>query len=207
MTSNTLAGRRVAFLATDGVEEQELEQPWRVLSEAGAAPELVSLEPGEITSDAGGSPGKRFRVDRLVRDVTARDYHALVLPGSVENPDRLRASDDAVKLVRGFMELDKPVAAICHGGWMLVQAGSLRGRTAALHPGLQAAVREAGGEWVDRPVQVDQKLVTSGHAENLPAFCSALVQTIGSALEERAIDRMVEQTFPASDPLPGPSAL
>lgn len=207
MTSTTLTGRKVAFLATDGVEEQELEQPWRVLSEAGATPQLVSLELGEITSEMGDAEGKRFRVDRLVKDVTARDFDALVLPGGVKNPDKLRTNSDAVKLVRDFMELDKPVAAICHGAWMLVEAGALRGRTVTSFPSLQTDVRNAGGEWVDRQVHVDQKLVTSRRPDDLPAFCSALVETMGSALEERAIDRMVEQTFPASDPLPGPSTL
>lgn len=205
MAAEQLSGRKVAFLATDGVEEQELAQPWEAVRCAGATPELVSIERGEIESTAHGEKGRSFTVDRVLGEVSPSDYDALVLPGGVKNPDRLRMNRDAVAFVRSFMEYDKPVAAICHGPWLLVEAGAVKGRTLTSYPSLHTDITNAGGDWVDRGVVVDQKLVTSRDTGDLPAFCSTLVSALSSAIEERSLDRMVEQTFPASDPLPGPS--
>src|SRR3954470_9262084 len=205
--ANQLKGRKVAFLATDGVEEVELTAPWNALKQAGADLSLVSDKTGEIQAMNHDAKGSTFPVDVEVSAVTARDFDALVLPGGVANPDKLRTNEDAVKLVRDFMELDKPVAAICHGPWLLVEADAVRGRTITSWPSLETDVRNAGGAWVDKQVQLDQKLLTSRKPDDLPAFCAKLVELLTNAIDERRLDKMVEQTFPASDPLPGPISL
>jgi len=202
-----LEGRKVAFLATDGVEQVELTAPWNALKQAGAEVALVSDKQGEITSVNNKDNGETFHVDLDVSTVTARDFDALVLPGGVRSPNKLRTNSDAVEFVRSFMELDKPVAAICHGPLMLVEADTVRGRTITSWPSLADEVRDAGGAWVDKQVQLDQKLLTSRKPDDLPAFCAKLVELLSTAIAERRLDKMVEQSFPASDPLPGPIAL
>src|SRR5437868_3545235 len=202
-----LVGRKVAFLATDGTEQVELTAPWNALKQAGAELKLVSDKAGQIQSVNHDEKGQTFPVDVDVSTVTARDFDALVLPGGVANPDRLRTNKAAVAFVRGFMELDKPVAAICHGPWLLVEADAVRGRTITSWPSLETDVKNAGGAWVDKQVQVDQKLLTSRKPDDLPAFCAHLVELLTTAIDERRLDKMVEQSFPASDPLPGPIAL
>src|SRR3954471_17727252 len=205
--ANQLKGRKVAFLATDGVEEVELTAPWNALKQAGADLSLVSDKTGEIQAMNHDAKGSTFPVDVEVSAVTARDFDALVLPGGVANPDKLRTNEDAVKLVRDFMELDKPVAAICHGPWLLVEADAARGRTITSWPSLETDIRNAGGAWVDKQVELDQKLLTSRKPDDLPAFCAKLVELLTTAIDERRLDKMVEQSFPASDPLPGPISL
>jgi protease I len=205
--ASQLKGRKVAFLATDGVEQVELTAPWNALKQAGADTVLVSDKTGEIQSTNHDAKGEKFHVDVVVSTVSARDFDALVLPGGVANPDKLRTNKDAVAFVRQFMELDKPVAAICHGPWLLVEADAVRGRTITSWPSLETDVRNAGGAWVDKQVQVDQKLLTSRKPDDLPAFCAKLVELLADAIDERRLDKMVEQSFPASDPLPGPIAL
>lgn len=202
-----LNGRKVAFLATDGVEQVELTAPWNALKQAGAELKLVSDKSGEIQSVNHEEKGQAFPVDVDVSTVTARDFDALVLPGGVANPDKLRTNKAAVAFVRGFMELDKPVAAICHGPWLLVEADAVRGRTITSWPSLETDVKNAGGAWVDKQVQLDQKLLTSRKPDDLPVFCAHLVELLTTAIDERRLDKMVEQTFPASDPLPGPISL
>ena len=202
-----LAGRKVAVLATDGVEQVELVEPMRALREAGAEVHLVSIDAGEIQGLNHLDMGDRFRVDRTLADANPADYAGLVLPGGVANPDTLRTNERAVAFARAFVEADKPVAAICHGPWLLVEAGVLKGRTITSWPSLQTDIRNAGGDWVDREVAVDQRLITSRNPDDLPAFCDTLVSSFRASVEERSLDRMVEQTFPASDPLPSPSAL
>lgn len=202
-----LNGRKVAFLATDGVEQVEFTAPWNALKQAGAEVRLVSDKAGEIESVNHDEKGQKFAVDMDVSSVTARDFDALVLPGGVKNPDKLRTNKIAVGFVREFMELDKPVAAICHGPWMLVEADVVRGRTITSWPSLETDVKNAGGAWVDKQVQLDQKLLTSRKPDDLPAFCAQLVELLSNAIDERRLDKMVEQSFPASDPLPGPIAL
>ncbi len=201
-----LAGRRVAVLATDGVEQVELTTPVEALRGAGAEVELVSLAAGEIQAMNHDDKGDRFPVARVVADAQAADYDALLIPGGVANPDRLRADERAVAFVRDFAERDKPIASICHGPWVLVEADAVRGRTLTSWPSLKTDVVNAGGEWEDKEVVVDQKLVTSRKPDDLPAFCDKLLTVFGQAAEERQYDRMVEQTFPASDPLPGPAS-
>jgi protease I len=202
-----LKGRKVAFLATDGVEQVEHTAPWNALKQAGAEVKLISDKPGEIQATNHDQRGERFPVDAVVSEVSARDFDALVLPGGVDNSDKLRANKGAVNLVREFMEADKPVAAICHGPSLLVEADAVRGRTITSWPSLETDIRNAGGAWVDKQVQLDQKLLTSRKPDDLPAFCAQLVELLATAIDERRLDKMVEQSFPASDPLPGPIAL
>jgi protease I len=205
--ASQLKGRKVAFLATDGVEQVELAAPWNALKQAGAEVILVSDHSGEIQSMNHDEKGEKFQVDREVASVSSRDFDALVLPGGVANPDKLRTNKSAVDFVRQFMELDKPVAAICHGPWLLVEADAVRGRTITSWPSLETDVKNAGGAWVDKQVQLDQKLLTSRKPDDLPAFCARLVELLTTAIDERRLDKMVEQSFPASDPLPGPISL
>jgi protease I len=202
-----LSGRKVAVLATDGVEQVELTAPWQALKESQADTTLVSLKRGEIQGFIHGEKADTFEVDILAKDASARDFDALVIPGGVRNTEALRASPEAVELVRSFMELDKPVAAICHAPRLLVEANAVQGRTLTSHPELADEIREAGGSWVDKQAAVDQRLLTSRKQEDLPAFCGNLIAMLSSAIEERRLDKMVEQTFPASDPLPGPISL
>jgi protease I len=205
--ASQLKGRKVAFLATDGVEQVELTAPWNALKQTGADVVLVSDKAGEIQAMNHDAKAETFNVDADVSKVSARDFDALVLPGGVANPDKLRTNKDAVNFVRSFMELDKPVAAICHGPWLLVEADVVRGRTITSWPSLQTDVKNACGAWVDKQVQLDQKLLTSRKPDDLPAFCAKLVELLANAIDERRLDKMVEQSFPASDPLPGPIAL
>lgn len=199
-----VSGRKIAFLATDGVEERELIEPWDALRRAGAEVRLLSVHTGEIQAARGDEPGSRFPVDNLVSQVRAGDYDGLVLPGGVANADGLRTHADVASFVRAFVDVDKPVAAMSHGVRLLVEADLVRGRTLTSPPELRTAILDAGGEWVDRPVVADQKLVTSRAPDDLPALSAKLVTLFERAIDERRLDFMVEQSFPASDPLPGP---
>jgi protease I len=201
-----VSGRKIAFLATDGVEQRELSEPWEALSRAGADLHLVSIKEGEIQSAIGDHPAARFTVDRVVSAIRAGEYDGLVLPGGVANPDRLRTHADAVAFVKAFMDADKPVAAICHAAWVLIEADAVRGRTLTSWPSLRTDITNAGGSWVDRAVETDQKLVTSRSPDDLPAFCAKLVTLFAGAIDERRLDSVVEQSFPASDPPPGPGS-
>ena len=177
MTS--LSGKRVAFLvANEGIEQVELEQPWEAIRSAGGEPHLVA--PGSGTAQAFHHLDKadEFPVDRTTSEVSVDDYDALVLPGGVANPDQLRTDDAAVAFTRAFFEAGKPVAAICHGPWTLVEAGVVRGRTLTSWPSLQTDIRNAGGTWVDEEVHVDSGLVTSRKPDDLPAFCAKLVEEV-----------------------------
>jgi protease I len=207
LMAGDLTGRKIAILATDGVEQVELTAPWQALKEARADVSLISLKAGSIQGFIHEEKADTFEVTGVVTEVSARDFDALVLPGGLRNTEALRANDDAVKLVRSFMEADKPVAAICHAPRLLVEAGAVDGRTLTSHPELAEQIREAGGSWVDKAAEVDQKLLTSRKPEDLPAFCAKLISMLSSAIDERRLDKMVEQSFPASDPLPGPISL
>jgi len=202
-----LSGRKVAFLATDGVEEVELTAPWNALEQAGAELTLLSDKTGQIEGVNKGAKGRAFTIDAEVGQANPRDFDALVLPGGKTNPEKLRRNSDAVAFVRGFMEADKPVAAICHGPLLLVEADAVKGRTLTSTASIEGEIRDAGGSWVDKQVQLDQKLLTSRKPEDLPAFCAQLVGLLGTAMDERRLDKMVEQSFPASDPLPGPISI
>jgi protease I len=171
-----LSGKRIAFLATDMVEQVELTEPWKAVEQAGATPELVSVEEGEIQAFNHYDKANTFPVDRTVDDASVEDYDALVLPGGVGNPDTLRMSDGAVGFVRGFVDAGKPIAVICHGPWTLVEADAVRGRTITSWPSLETDIRNAGGNWVDEEVVVDDGLTSSRKPDDLPAFCSTLIQ-------------------------------
>ena len=173
-----LSGKRVAFLAAKGVEQVELTEPWKAVEAEGGRPELISLEEGEVQAFDHLENADTFDVDRAVSDADASEYDGLVLPGGVANPDFLRADEDAVRFVRAFFEAGKPVAAICHGLWMLVEADVLRGRTVTSYPSIKTDIRNAGGEWVDEEVVVDAGLVSSRRPDDLPAFCEKLVEEI-----------------------------
>lgn len=167
---------KVAFLATDMVEQVELTGPWRAVEQEGWTPELVSLETGSIQGFDHYDKADPFPVDRTVEEASADEYDALVLPGGVGNPDTLRTDENAVAFVRAFFEQRKPVAAICHAPWLLVEAGVVRGRTLTSFPSIQTDVRNAGATWVDEEVVVDNGLVTSRRPDDLPAFCAKLVE-------------------------------
>jgi protease I len=176
-----LNGMKVAVLATDGVEQVELDRPWQVLEEAGAQPELVSLEAGKITAYDHIDKGDEKPVDAVVSDADPDDYAALVLPGGVINGDFVRADADAVAFVKSFFDAGKPVAAICHAPWVLAEADVVRGRRMTSWPSLQTDLRNAGADWVDEEVVVDGNLVTSRKPDDLDAFGAAMVEKFGEA--------------------------
>jgi protease I len=171
---------KVAFLATDMVEQVELTEPWKAVEEQGWTPELVSLKSGEIQGFNHYDKADTFDVDATVEEASVDDYDALVLPGGVGNPDTLRMDENAVAFVRGFFERGKPVAAICHAPWLLIEAGVVRDRTVTSWPSLQTDLRNAGATWVDEEVVVDGSLVLSRKPDDLPAFKRELVQVFSS---------------------------
>jgi len=183
-----LSGKRIAILATDGVERVELEQPRGALYGAGAETELLSIHPGEIQARQFDlvSAGT-FSVDKLVTDASPDDYDALLLPGGTVNPDQLRINPDAVAFVRAFAETGKPIAAICHGPWTLVEADLVKGKTLTSWPSLQTDIRNAGGDWRDQEVVVCSNngftLITSRKPDDLDAFNGALIDTLSENAE------------------------
>jgi protease I len=181
-----LDGKTIAFLATDGVEEVELTEPRKAVEAEGADTELISLKKGEFQGFDHLDKDQVFTADKAVKDARADDYDGLVLPGGVANPDFLRADQDAVRFVRGFVEAKKPVGAICHGPWTLVEADVIKGRTLTSWPSLQTDIRNAGATWVDEEVHVDQGLVTSRKPDDLPAFNAKIVEEFAEGRHERA---------------------
>lgn len=173
-----LEGRTVALLATDGVERAELLEPRRALEEAGARTLLVAPEPGEIRAVEHLDPAERVPVDLGLDGARPDEIDALVLPGGVANPDRLRTDRRAVAFVRAFADAGKPLAAICHAPWLLIEAGVARGRTLTSFPSIATDLANAGAVWVDREVCVDGPLVTSRRPDDLPAFCAALIEAL-----------------------------
>ena len=182
--SNKLEGKRIAFLATDGVEQVELTEPWKAVEDAGGTPELVSLESGEIQGFEHLDKADTFEVDATAADAEVSSFDGLVLPGGVANADFVRADADAVTFVRGFFEAGKPVGVICHGAWALVEADMLRGRTITSYPSLKTDIRNAGGNWVDEEVVVDAGLVSSRKPDDLPAFCEKVVEEMCEGVHE-----------------------
>ena len=173
-----ITGKRVAFLATDGVEEVEYTEPRKAVEAAGGRAVLVSIKQGEIQAVNHLDKAGTYPVEELVGNAEAGSYDALVLPGGVANPDFLRADPDAVRFVRDFVTNGKPVAAICHGPWTLVEAGVVDGRTLTSWPSLRTDLANAGAKWVDEPVHVDGNLVTSRKPDDLQAFCDSLLAAI-----------------------------
>ncbi len=181
-----LDGKRIAFLATDGVEQIELIEPRKAVEAEGAEVDLISLKQGEFQGFEHLDKGQAFTADKAVADANADDYDAIVLPGGVANPDFLRSDRDAVRFVRSFVEAKKPVGAICHGPWTLVEADVIKGRTLTSWPSLRTDIRNAGATWVDEEVHVDQGLVTSRKPDDLPAFCAKIVEEVAEGRHERA---------------------
>jgi protease I len=183
--SEQLQGKTVAFLvANEGVEQVELTEPLKAIRQAGAETHLIAPEKGDIQGFNHLDKGDVFQADRAVEDVDASDYDALVLPGGVANPDILRTIEPAVEFARAFFERGNPVAAICHGPWTLVEADVVRDRTLTSWPSLQTDIRNAGGNWVDEEVHVDQGLVTSRKPDDLEAFCAKTIEEIAEGKHE-----------------------
>ena len=187
--SDELNGKRVAFLfANEGVEQVELTEPLEAVREAGAEAELLAPEAGEAQAFNHLDKGDVFDVSP-VGEADAGEFDALVLPGGVANPDQLRTSEDAVAFARSFFEAGKPVGVICHGPWTLVEAGVVRGRTLTSWPSLQTDIRNAGAEWVDEQVHVDDGLVSSRKPDDLEAFCSKIVEEFAEGVHDRQRER------------------
>jgi protease I len=184
--AGNLAGKRVAIVATDGFEQSELAEPRRALEAAGAKTEIISLRAGSIRGWKEKNWGDTFTVDRTVGQANPDDYDALVLPGGVMNPDKLRTDQDAVAFVRAFFDKNKPVGAICHGPWTLINAGVAQGRMMTSWPSLRQDLINAGARWTDEQVVVDRGLVTSRKPDDIPAFNRKLVEEIAEGAQAHA---------------------
>lgn len=185
MMFEKLRGKKIAFLmANEGVEQVELTEPLEAVRGCGAEVELLAPEAGEIQAFNHLDKGARFPVDRKVGDAHASEYDALVLPGGVANPDQLRTKEEALEFVRGFFEAGKPVGVICHGPWTLIDAGVVAGRTLTSWPSLQTDLRNAGAEWVDEEVQVDNGLVSSRKPDDLDAFNAKILEEFAEGVHE-----------------------
>jgi protease I len=177
-----LKGKRIAFLATDGVEQVELTEPWKAVEKAGGTPELISQKSGTIQGFDHHDKGDTFPVDKAVQKADPTEYDGLVLPGGVINPDILRADEAAMGFVAAFFEQGKPVGAICHGPWSLVETGIVKGRKVTSWPSLKTDIENAGGTWVDEELVIDRGLFTSRKPDDLPAFCAKLVEEMGEGV-------------------------
>jgi protease I len=174
--TNELSGKKVAVLATDGFEQSELEKPVEALKAAGAQVEVVSPKTGQIQGYEHHDKGRMVRVDRALAEAAPEDYDSIVLPGGVMNPDALRLEPRAIDFVRAFVEAGKPIAAICHGPWTLINAEGVEGKRMTSWPSLEVDLKNAGAEWVDQEVVVDDGLVTSRKPDDLPAFCAKMIE-------------------------------
>jgi protease I len=178
----SVVDKKVAILATDGFEQSELESPLQALKAAGAEPKIVSLKAGKIQGTVHGEKADKFDVDLTLDQANPEDFDALVLPGGLYNPDTLRTNSTAIDFVRSFAQAGKPIAAICHGPWLLIEAEVVRGRKLTSWPAIKTDVRNAGGRWVDEEVVVDNGLVTSRKPDDLPAFNRKMIEEIGEGI-------------------------
>lgn len=185
--SAKLQNKKVAILATNGFEESELFEPKKALEEAGAQTTIVSLDSDDIKAWAKSNWGKSIAVDMLVSKATAADFDALVLPGGVMNPDSLRINEDAISFIRDFVQSGKPIAAICHGPWTLIDAGAVEGIEMTSWPSLKTDLRNAGATWVDREVVVDSGIVTSRKPQDLPAFNKKMIEEFAEGIHKRSV--------------------
>ena len=180
-----LDGKKVAILAADMVEQVELTEPWKAVEQEGAMVELISIHDGEIQGFNHFDPADKFKVDKTVEEVSVDDYDALIIPGGVGNPDQLRGDENAVRFVREFADSKKPMGVICHGPWVLVEAGVARGRKLTSWPTLRTDIVNAGGEWVDKEVVVDDGIVTSRKPDDIPAFNKKIIEEFVEGRHER----------------------
>ncbi len=183
--ADNLSGKRIAILATTGVEQIELTEPREAVENAGAETELISLDADDVQAHQHLDKGDSFEVDRTAADASADDFDGLILPGGVANPDFLRADEDAVRFVREFVEAGKPVGVICHGPWTLIEADVVRGKTITSYPSLKTDLVNAGASWVDEEVVVDNGLVSSRKPDDLPAFCAKIVEEFAEGRHEQ----------------------
>ncbi len=195
MPNQTLQGKKDAIIAADMVERVELIEPRKALEEAGAETHLISIKPGQIKTFNHFDPADTQKVDKAVEEVEAAEYDALMIPGGVGNPDQLRGDENIVSFVQKFVRAGKPVAAICHAPWVLVEAGAVRGLTLTSWPTLQTDIRNAGGNWVDQQVVVDQGIVTSRKPDDIPAFNRKMIEEFG---EGKHVGRRVTAEATAS---------
>jgi protease I len=177
--ANKLSGKKVAILAADGFEEVELTKPKKALDEAGAKTSVISLKAGKIQGMNHADKGETVSVDQTLSDAKPQEFDALMIPGGLMNPDTLRSNEEALEFVRHFFREGKPVAAICHAPWVLIDAGVVRGRTLTSWPAIKTDVRNAGGTWVDEEVVVDNGLVTSRKPDDIPAFNDKMIEEFG----------------------------
>ena len=184
--ADQLKGKKIAFLAAEGVEQVELTEPWKAVEQAGGTAELVSVEDGEVQAFNHLDKADTFKVDKTTSEADASDYDGLVLPGGVANPDFLRTDSDAVAFVRDFFAQAKPVGVICHGPWTLIDAGVAEGRTLTSYPSIRTDLRNAGATVKDEEVVTDEGLVSSRNPDDLPAFCAKIVEEYAEGAHEVA---------------------
>jgi protease I len=200
MATGKLVGKRVAILATDGVEQAELTEPRKALDEAGASTTLVSPKTVAIKAWQHDHWGEELRVDLPLDQADADNFDALMLPGGVMNPDHLRTNRKAVEFVQRFVSSGKPVAAICHGPWLLVETNAVRGRTVTSWPSLQTDIRNAGGDWVDREVATDEGIVTSRKPDDIPAFNKKMIEEFAEGTHDRTRTRSLGESVRRDEP-------
>ena len=174
--AQSLSGKKIAILATDGFEQAELQEPLKALRNEGAQVDIVAPHSGEIQGMRHHDKGATMKVDRTLDEARPEDYNAIVLPGGVANPDQLRTIEKAVAFARHFFDAKKPIAVICHGPWTLVEAGIVKGVEMTSWPSLKTDLKNAGANWVDKEVVVDQGIVSSRKPDDLPAFCKKMVE-------------------------------
>ncbi len=191
--STNLTGKRVAILATDGFEQSELEKPMAALREAGAETYVVSPQEGEITAWDTDDWGDSVEVDEPLASAKTEDFDALLLPGGVQNPDTLRTLPEAVRFVRGFFEAGKPVAAICHGPQLLIEADVVRNRTVTSFPSIKTDLKNAGAKWVDQEVVTDQGLVTSRRPDDIPRFNEKMIEEFAEGKHEKQAESVASR--------------
>jgi protease I len=190
--ANELQGKKVAFIATEGVEQAELTEPWKAVEEAGGQPELISIEEGEVQAWEHFDKGGSFKVDKTIEEAQPADYAGLVLPGGVANPDQLRTDENVVSFIRDFAATGRPIGVICHGPWTLIEAGVVQGRKLTSWPSLQTDLRNAGAEWVDEEVVVDEGLVSSRKPDDLPAFNAKIVEEFAEGRHAESAEKAQE---------------
>jgi protease I len=183
--ADNLNGKRIAFIATEGVEQVELTEPWKAVEEAGGKPDLISTEPGEVQAWKHFDKGDTFPVDRTIEEAQPNEYDALVLPGGVANPDQLRTDENVVQFIREFFNSGKPIGVICHGPWTLIEADVVRGRKITSWPSLETDLRNAGADWVDEECVVDEGLVSSRKPDDLPAFTKKIIEEFVEGKHQR----------------------